>query len=77
MTGVHLGLQPPTQSPFPPFQRRERKARGDLSQQIMCTNLPWCGLGAGRPKIGQVERGLQMAEGLVRPVFGEIVDAHK
>ena|SRR5882724_3486814 len=29
-------------------EHREREARGDLSQQIMCTNLVWCDLARGQ-----------------------------
>jgi hypothetical protein len=30
---------------FPPLSKGEREARGDLSQQIVCTILVWCDLG--------------------------------
>jgi hypothetical protein len=64
ITLVHLRLQSLAKSPLPPFcQRGEREARGDLSQYIMCTNLPWPDLAAwqlrrdgGRRGIVEVQR---------------------
>ena len=35
----------------------ERDARGDLSQQIMCTNLVWCDLGGGINGLAQPAAG--------------------
>ena len=39
MTLVHRRVQSLEKSPLPPLSKGEREAQGDLSQQIMWTNL--------------------------------------